>query len=168
LGVALVGVPDQLPRPLGDLADHGVGVDHTTLFRWVQAYASTALRPCTGSWRVDEKCVKVKGVRTYLCSAYSRRGGLALLVEFGHLWLQQLQAIDRPNDLGAGIRGKRCPERRAQLIKSLPPITQKRVVVAHTQGGQTAPMRLTRLTCSATSPLRRGRNFLGIRYSDQI
>ena len=38
------------------LSDRGVGVDHTTLFRWVQAYAATLeqrvrrhLRPCTGS-----------------------------------------------------------------------------------------------------------------------
>ena len=37
------------------------GVDHTPLFRWVQAYAAELeqrvrphLRPCTGSWRVDE------------------------------------------------------------------------------------------------------------------
>ena len=38
------------------LLDRGVCVDHTTLFRWVQAYAATLekrvwrhLRPCTGS-----------------------------------------------------------------------------------------------------------------------
>jgi len=54
-----------LPISYRDLAsmlpDRGVEVDHTTLFRWVQAYASTLegrirrhLRPCNGSWRVDE------------------------------------------------------------------------------------------------------------------
>ncbi len=43
------------------LSDRGVAVDHTTLFRWVQAYAATLehrvrrhLRACTGSWRMDE------------------------------------------------------------------------------------------------------------------
>ena len=58
------------------LADRGVAVDHTTLFRWVQAYAAELeqrirhhLRPCTGSWRVDETYIKVKGVWTYLYCA---------------------------------------------------------------------------------------------------
>ncbi len=43
------------------LSDRGVAVDHTTLFRWVQAYAAKLeervrrhLRPCIGSWWVDE------------------------------------------------------------------------------------------------------------------
>ena len=43
------------------LADRGVAVDHTTLFRWIQAYApklDRRIRPhlcrTTGSWRVDE------------------------------------------------------------------------------------------------------------------
>ena len=52
----------------GMLSDRGVLVDHTTLFRWVQTYAAKLeqrvrrhLRPCTGSWRVDETYIKVKG-----------------------------------------------------------------------------------------------------------
>lgn len=63
------------------LADCGVAVDHTTLFRWVQAYAPTLerrirqhLRPCTGSWRVDETYIKVKGVWTYLYRAVDSLG----------------------------------------------------------------------------------------------
>lgn len=47
------------------LLDRGVAVDHTTLFRWVQAYAVKLeqgvrrhLRPCTGSWRVDETYIR--------------------------------------------------------------------------------------------------------------
>jgi hypothetical protein len=45
------------------LADRGVEVDHTTIFRWIQAYAPELekrirrgphLRPSNGSWRVDE------------------------------------------------------------------------------------------------------------------
>ena len=63
------------------LSDRGVCVDHTTLFRWVQAYAATLeqrirrhLRPCTGSWRVDETYIKVKGVWAYLYRAVDSLG----------------------------------------------------------------------------------------------
>jgi transposase, IS6 family len=63
------------------LSDRGVSVDHTTLFRWVQTYAATLeqrvrrhLRPCTGSWRVDETYIKIKGVWTYLYRAVDSLG----------------------------------------------------------------------------------------------
>ncbi|WP_431854113.1 IS6 family transposase [Azospirillum sp.] len=63
------------------LADRGVAVDHTTLFRWIQAYApelDKRLRPhlrlTTGSWRVDETYVKVKGRWMYLYRAVDARG----------------------------------------------------------------------------------------------
>ena len=43
------------------LLDRTVEVDHTTIFRWIQAYAVDLekrlrphLRTCNGSWRVDE------------------------------------------------------------------------------------------------------------------
>ena len=63
------------------LSDRGIAVDHTTLFGWVQAYAAKLeqrvrrhLRPCTGSWRVDETYIKVKGVWTYLYRAVDSLG----------------------------------------------------------------------------------------------
>ncbi len=63
------------------LADRGVMIDHTTLFRWVQAYAAELeqrirrhLRPCAGSWRMDETCIKVKGAWTSLCRAVDSLG----------------------------------------------------------------------------------------------
>jgi transposase, IS6 family len=63
------------------LSDRGVVVDHTTLFRWVQAYAATLekrvrrhLRPCTGSWRVDETYIKVKDIWIYLYRAVDSLG----------------------------------------------------------------------------------------------
>jgi hypothetical protein len=47
------------------LADRGVDVAHTTLFRWTQTYAPEIekrirphLRPRDGSWRVDETYIK--------------------------------------------------------------------------------------------------------------
>ncbi len=68
------------------LSDRGIVVDHTPLFRWVPAYAATLeqrvrrhLRLCTGSWRVDETCIKVKGVWTYL---YRAVDSLGLTVDF--------------------------------------------------------------------------------------
>ena len=63
------------------LSDRGVAVDHTTLFRWVQAYAAELehrvrhhLRSCTGSWRVDETYIRVKGAWTYLYRAVDSLG----------------------------------------------------------------------------------------------
>src|ERR1700731_3844051 len=61
--------------------DRGVKVDHTTIFRWIQAYAEELekrvrphLRLSNGSWRVDETYVRVKGHWTYLYRAVDRRG----------------------------------------------------------------------------------------------
>ena len=63
------------------LLDRGVGVDHTTIFRWIQAYAGELekrirphLRTSNGSWRVDETYVRVKGRWTYLYRAVDSRG----------------------------------------------------------------------------------------------
>ncbi|WP_377806482.1 IS6 family transposase [Azospirillum sp. A29] len=63
------------------LADRGVAVDHTTLCRWIQVYAPELdkrlrphLRMTTGSWRVDETYVKVKGRWMYLYRAVDARG----------------------------------------------------------------------------------------------
>ena len=63
------------------LLDRGVEVDHTTIFRWIQAYATELekrirphLRMSNGSWRVDETYVRVKGRWTYLYRAVDSRG----------------------------------------------------------------------------------------------
>src|ERR1700682_2943072 len=63
------------------LMDRGVEVDHTTIFRWIQAYAAELekrirphLRMSNGSWRVDETYVKVKGRWIYLYRAVDSRG----------------------------------------------------------------------------------------------
>jgi IS6 family transposase len=69
-------------RDLGRmLLDRGVEVDHTTIFRWSQAYAAELekrirphLRMSNGSWRVDETYMKVKGRWTYLYRAVDSRG----------------------------------------------------------------------------------------------
>jgi transposase-like protein len=49
------------------LMDRGVGVDLTTIFRWIQAYAAELekrirphLRMSNGSWRVDKTYVELR------------------------------------------------------------------------------------------------------------
>ena len=63
------------------LADRGIQVDHTTLFRWIQAYAPELdkrirphLRMTNGSWRVDETYIRVKGEWVYLYRAVDATG----------------------------------------------------------------------------------------------
>src|SRR6188472_838608 len=63
------------------LQDRGVTVDHTTIYRWIQAYAPEIekrirphLRLSNGSWRVDETYIRVKGRWTYLYRAVDSRG----------------------------------------------------------------------------------------------
>jgi transposase, IS6 family len=63
------------------LADRGIRVDHTTLFRWIQAYApelDKRIRPhlqmTNGSWRVDETYIRVKGEWVYLYRAVDAAG----------------------------------------------------------------------------------------------
>ncbi|KFG70978.1 IS6 family transposase [Microvirga sp. BSC39] len=63
------------------LADRGVHVDHTTLFRWIQAYAPKLdkrirphLRRTNGSWRVDETYIRVKGQWVHLYRAVDAVG----------------------------------------------------------------------------------------------
>ena len=63
------------------LQDRGVTIAHTTIFRWIQAYAPELekrirphLHPSNGSWRVDETYVMVKGRWTYLYRAVDSRG----------------------------------------------------------------------------------------------
>jgi IS6 family transposase len=63
------------------LQDRAVAVDHTTIFRWIQAYAAELekrirphLRMSNGSWQVDETYVKVKGRWMYLYRAVGSRG----------------------------------------------------------------------------------------------
>src|SRR5215469_10842797 len=63
------------------LAERGLRVDHTTIYRWVQHYAPELERRCrphlkttTDSWRVDETSIKVKGTWLYLYRAVDSAG----------------------------------------------------------------------------------------------
>jgi len=69
-------------RDVEELAqERGVSIDHTTVFRWVQAYSPQLdkrcrrhLRPSSNSWRVDEVYVKVKGQARWLYRAIDKHG----------------------------------------------------------------------------------------------
>jgi len=61
--------------------ERGLRVDHSTVFRWVQAYASQLdkrcrryLRPTNHAWRVDEVSVQVKGEGRWLYRAVDKDG----------------------------------------------------------------------------------------------
>ncbi len=63
------------------MLERGLHVDHTTMYRWVQQYASElekhgcpSLKPPTDSWRVDETSIKLKKVWMYLYRAVASEG----------------------------------------------------------------------------------------------
>jgi len=63
------------------MLERGVEVDHTTIYRWVQAYApelDKRIRPhlntTNDSWKIDENYIKVKGTWKYLYRAIDSKG----------------------------------------------------------------------------------------------
>lgn len=64
------------------MAERGVSVDHSTIYRWVQKYAPEIERrlrwqwrqPRSTSWRVDETYIKVRGQWAYLYRAVDKFG----------------------------------------------------------------------------------------------
>jgi len=64
------------------MGERGVGVDHSTIYRWVEKYAPEMekrlrwqwRRPRSTSWRVAETYVKVRGKWTYLYRALDKEG----------------------------------------------------------------------------------------------
>ena len=58
------------------MLERGLEIDHTTVYRWFQAYAPELdkrcrahLKPTNDSWRVDETYIEVKGEWKYLYRA---------------------------------------------------------------------------------------------------
>jgi IS6 family transposase len=69
-------------RQLAEMvSERGIIVDHTTIFRWIQHYAPEFekrirwyARPSSGSLRVDETYIKIKGKWKYLYRALDKYG----------------------------------------------------------------------------------------------
>src|SRR3989338_4481874 len=63
------------------MAERGLTIDHTTVYRWVQHYASELKRRLdwdmggyVSRWHLDEMYIKVKGEWKYLYRAIDERG----------------------------------------------------------------------------------------------
>jgi transposase-like protein len=63
------------------MLERGLTVDHTTVYRWIQAYAPELDKRCrahlrltNASWRVDETYIEVKGEWKYLYRAVDSQG----------------------------------------------------------------------------------------------
>ncbi len=99
------------------LAERGVNVDHSTIYRWVQRYAPEMekrlrwywKRPgFTRSWRVDETYIKVKGVWAYLYRTVDRDGDT---IDFYLLQTRNARAAKRfPGKAVSGLKDWKKPE----------------------------------------------------------
>jgi transposase-like protein len=63
------------------MAERRVVVDHTTIWRWIQHYAPQLEKEIrwyqgytSGSWRVDETCIRVNGEWKWLFRAVDKQG----------------------------------------------------------------------------------------------
>jgi len=72
------------------MLERGLTVDHTTVYRWVQAKAPEQdlrcrphLRSTNDSWRVDETYIEVKGEWRYLYRAVDSEGNTRLVYAGG-------------------------------------------------------------------------------------
>jgi transposase-like protein len=63
------------------IAERGIDLAHTTIMRWVQRYTpefekrwKRFAHPVSGSWRMDETYIKVRGTWVYLYRAVDKQG----------------------------------------------------------------------------------------------
>src|SRR3546814_19422422 len=92
------------------LAERGISVDHTTIYRWVQCYAPGMekrlrwfrRRGFDPSWRLDETYVKVRGKWPYLYRAVDQRGDTNDLYRSP---TRRAKAAKRSNDRRCGQGG---------------------------------------------------------------
>jgi putative transposase len=63
------------------MAERGIGIDHSTIHRWVIRFSPKLLknfnlrkRSVTAKWHMDETCIKVHGEWMYLCRAIDSVG----------------------------------------------------------------------------------------------
>src|SRR3546814_13710327 len=100
------------------LAERGISVDHTTIYRWGQCDAPEMekrlrwfwRRGFDPSWRLDETYVKVRGKWTYLYRAVDKRGDT---IDFYLSPTRSAKAAKR--FLGKALRGLKHWEKPATL-----------------------------------------------------
>src|SRR3546814_20701560 len=106
------------------LAERGISVDHTTIYRWVQCYAPEMekrqrwfwRRGFDPSWRLDETYAKVRGKWTYLYREVAKRGDT---IDFYLSPSRSANAAKRV--LGSALRGMKYWKKTATLITDKAP-----------------------------------------------
>ena len=89
------------------LAERGIGVDHVTLFRWVQRFTPLLIdgarrsRRAVGSrWFVDETYVKVAGVWRYVYRAVDEHGQVIDVLVSRRRDIAAARRLNRPGICG--------------------------------------------------------------------
>ena len=91
------------------MEERGVSVDHSSINRWairflplIEKMARKHKRPVSGSWRMDETYIKVKGVWKYLYRAVDKQGKT---VDFQLATKRDMAAAKRFFDKAMGANG---------------------------------------------------------------
>ncbi|MCS0706452.1 IS6 family transposase [Massilia aurea] len=91
------------------MEERGVSVDHSTINRWairflplIEKMAREHKRPVSGSWRMDETYIKVKGFWKYLYLAVDKHGKT---VDFLLTAKRDKAAVKRFFDKAVGAKG---------------------------------------------------------------
>jgi transposase, IS6 family len=112
------------------MAERGVAVDHTTIWRWIQRYAPQLGKEVrwyqgyTGSsWRVDETCIRVNGEWKWLFRAVDKsnakaaRRFLAKALTSRQDWPPQVINTDKNPAYGEALRQLKRDDRNIQTIE---------------------------------------------------
>jgi transposase-like protein len=110
------------------MAERGLLVDHSTIYRWVQEDAPELekrcrphLKACNDSWKVDETSMKIKKVWMYLYRAVDSEGNT---LEFLLSATRDAEAAKRffckAVHFGAGSASQACPVYENETMSSVP------------------------------------------------
>jgi transposase-like protein len=142
------------------LAERGVHADHVTIWRWVQRYAPEVakrlrkrLKATNDSWRVDETYVQVKGQWRYLYRAVDSSGAT---LDFLLSAKQDAEAARR--FLAKALGRPNHPEPRVIHTDGHGAYPRDRAKPEATQGGDSGPVCLRRISARRRTSARTGRH----------